>query len=205
MLHLPPNSTLNGHLRIIGYCLRGDQSSTPDRHLEGKHGCRHTVLGGPAGRVSFGGSAATDLFFPNAARLPWAQEVCGSNLRAPTDSPNRIIELAYCPFPCLLHCGASWEQLGTKPRPILRPHRVRKWKQGVCKRPLLLPRWSAPIRFAELLLEFPDRGGECCMCGGACANQSGAVLPADMQKQGASSASCRPIAVRCHLWRTPAR
>jgi hypothetical protein len=95
--------------------------------------------------------------------------------------------------------------LGTKPRPILRPHRVRIWKQGVCKRPLLLPRWSAPIRFAELLSEFPDRGGECCMCGGACANRPGATLTADTQKPDASSASCRLIAVRCRLWRTLAR
>jgi hypothetical protein len=42
-------------------------------------------------------------------------------------------------------------------------------------------------------LEFPDRGGECCTCGGACANQSGAALPADMQKPDASSESCRLI------------
>ena len=65
---------LNGHLRITGYYLRGDQSSTPDRHLEGKHGCRHTVLGGPAEYRSVV-RAATDLFFQNAARLPWARTI----------------------------------------------------------------------------------------------------------------------------------
>ena len=47
---------------------------------------------------------------PSGERLPWAQEVRGSNPRAPTNSPNRIIELACYPFPSLLHCGASWEQ-----------------------------------------------------------------------------------------------
>ena len=43
-------------------------------------------------------------------QLPWAQEASGSNPDAPTKSPNRIIELACCPFRCLLHCGASREQ-----------------------------------------------------------------------------------------------
>ena len=31
-------------------------------------------------------------------QLPWAQEVRGSNPRAPTKSPNRIIELTFFPF-----------------------------------------------------------------------------------------------------------
>ncbi len=51
--------------------------------------------------------------FQEVARLAWAQEVRGSNPRAPTKLPKRIIELPSCPFPAcciVVQVGNSWEQ-----------------------------------------------------------------------------------------------
>ena len=48
------------------------------------------VLGGPAGRYRSVVRVATDLFFPNAARLAWA--------RGPTDSNGSIPFFAFSDF-----------------------------------------------------------------------------------------------------------